>query len=104
MYQKGFTLIELLVVIAIMGILAGFVLTTLDNQTQKATVAKGKEFYSQVEAVVGFSTVGKWNFNEASGNALDSSGYENDGTLNGGVTRLTESSCDLGFDGCLSDR
>ncbi|MDP2641294.1 MAG: LamG-like jellyroll fold domain-containing protein [Candidatus Yanofskybacteria bacterium] len=76
----GFTLVELLVVIAIVGVLSSIVLVTLRGAREEATRAQAEHFASQIHRVAGIDAVGVWDFN---GNANDSSGYNNHGTVIG---------------------
>ena len=109
--KKGFTLIELLVVIAVIGMLASIVLVSLRGTREKATMAQVLQFASQVNHALGAYAVGIWSFDEGSGTtAMDSSGYGNDGTINGGASYNCSDTpfhevgsgagkCSLGFDG-----
>lgn len=86
--KKGFTLIELLVVIAVIGMLASIVLVSLKGTREKASIAKAEQFASSVHHVLAAEARGVWDFN---GNANDSSGYGNDGTLSpSGVTSAAD--------------
>src|SRR3989344_4041409 len=113
--KGGFTLIELLVVIAVIGVLSAGVLTAINitSQLTKANLAKAKTFAASVENSLGFDQVGKWSFEDPSGDtAEDTSGYGNNGNLagssavcgSGGACPAWQNStqCDLGFGGCLS--
>ena len=97
---KGFTLIELLVVIAVLGILAGGILIALNigGTLDKATLVKAKKFAASLENGLAVNQVGKWSFEEVTGGITsDTSGYANNGTVNG----ATPLACGLGFGGCL---
>lgn len=101
--NKGFTLIELLVVIAVVGVLAGAVIAIINPTAmiQRAQTAKGKIFQDQLtQGPLGYYEVGAWNFNDATNSGLDTSGNNNNGTLNGGVSYVAN--CDLGLRGCMS--
>lgn len=74
MKQKAFTLIELLVVIAIIGIISSIVLVNLSDSREKATIARGLQFYNSLNNGLGAYAVGVWNFEN---NANDASGYNN---------------------------
>jgi MSHA biogenesis protein MshQ len=100
MKYKGFTLIELLVVIAIIGMLASIVLVSLKGIREKGTIAKGKSLYSQIAHVLGVEARGIWRFEESAGPALDSSGYNNNGTWNN-VQSKTAAECGLDLGKCL---
>ena len=114
-YSKGFTLIELLVVVAVLGILAGGILIALNigGVLGKANITKAKKFAASLERGLVISQVGKWSFEDGSGDAAkDTSGYGNNGDLAGAATTCpggtacptwkTATDCTLGFGGCLS--
>ncbi|MBU2545456.1 prepilin-type N-terminal cleavage/methylation domain-containing protein [Patescibacteria group bacterium] len=103
-YLRGFTLIELLVVIAILGLLASIVLVSLRGSRDKARIAAGLQFESNIYHGLGAYAVGIWDFDDQTAN--DTSGNDNHGTLvNGPVFRCTEddtpsgNGCSLEFDG-----
>ncbi len=82
--NKSFTLIELLVVIAIIGLLSSIVLVNMKGTRDKARIAKGLEFSQSVNHALGAYAVGIWRFDEGIDTiAYDSSGYGNNGTING---------------------
>jgi prepilin-type N-terminal cleavage/methylation domain-containing protein len=88
---RGFTVIELLVVIAVIGVLASIVLVSLSGTRDRASVAKTLLYSNQIYHSLGADIAGNWNFDEGSGTtALDSSGYNNHGTINGGATYTTD--------------
>lgn len=86
--DKSFTIIELLVVIAIIGLLSSIVLVNMDlpAQRQKARIAKTLEFSSSIQNALGSEAVGIWTFDDQANPTNDSSGYGNNGTINGGAT------------------
>jgi prepilin-type N-terminal cleavage/methylation domain-containing protein len=84
--NKSFTIIELLVVIAIIGVLASIVLVSLSSTRDRAQITKTLLYSSQIYHSLGADIAGNWNFDEGSGTtALDSSGYNNTGTIMNGA-------------------
>lgn len=80
--ERSFTIIELLVVIAIIGLLSSIVFVALGSAREKARIAAGLNFSSQVKHSVGYEVIGEWKFEN---NLEDSfSPYGNDGTWMGG--------------------
>jgi len=98
---EGFTLIEILVVIALLGLLAGIIWTNIRGSQGQAELANVKSFSGQVSRLLGADAVGIWSFEGSGTTVVDSSGYGNDGTLVGGVTRQNEDTCGLQFGSCL---
>jgi len=101
--NKSFTLIELLVVIAIIGLLASIVMISVGSAREKARIAGGQRFASQLDHSL--EAVGSWRFDEGvpATVAKDGSGYGNDGTLYNGPLWQAETYCMMGkcllFDG-----
>ncbi len=83
--SKGFTLIELLVVIAIVGLLASVVLVSMTGIREKARITKALEFSQSLQRNIGAYAVGIWSFDDQTNPTKDSSGYNNNGTVNGAV-------------------
>jgi len=82
----GFTLIELLVVIAILGLLLSIVLVATRETRTRGEMAAALQFAAQVHHALGADAIGIWDFDEGLGTEVkDSSGYDNNGTLGGGV-------------------
>jgi len=80
--QKGFTLIELLVVIVIIGVLSGIVIVGVGDAIQRARMARGQVFSRTIHSRIGMDLSGWWSFEN---NALDRSGWRNDGTIMDGA-------------------
>ncbi len=84
---SAFTLVELLVVIAIVGLLSTIVLAVTSGVSEQGRIAKGLQFSQHLENGLGAYLVGKWTFDEGSGDlcgvnkVCDTSGWGNDGSM-----------------------
>lgn len=99
-FPTGFTIIELLIVIAIIGLISSIVFVSFKETREKARIAKALQFSQSVSHGLGAYAVGIWGFDDGSGTtANDSSGYGNNGTINGAnwVTGILGTA--LNFDG-----
>ena len=66
-FKKGFTLIELLVVIAIISVLSSVVLASVNSAREKARIAAGEAFETNIYHALGAGYGGFWNFEEGPG-------------------------------------
>ncbi len=80
--QRGFTLAELLIVISIIGLLSSVVLVSTKRATKSAKRAVVLQFAAQVHHAVGAYAAGIWDFDDQQNPTKDSSGNNNNGTLN----------------------
>ncbi|OGH24994.1 MAG: hypothetical protein A3B47_02775 [Candidatus Levybacteria bacterium RIFCSPLOWO2_01_FULL_39_24] len=78
----GFTLIELLIVIAVVGVLGTGVLVAIDpaGKINSAKLANMETYAASINNNLAIDLVGEWTFD---GNANDTSGYRNNGTVIG---------------------
>ncbi len=94
--NSGFTLIELLTVISIIGLLSSVVLTSLSSARDRARVATGQAYSTQLYR--GFSADGGafFSFDEAAGDSLDA---QNGLTcvMGGNITRSSDTPSRTGF-------
>lgn len=89
--RRGFTLIELLVVIAIIGLLGTLSMVRFGESRDRAKLAKGSAFSSQLLRSIGDDLVGRWDFDECLGSvANDLSGFGNTGSFVGSPQWSTE--------------
>jgi len=79
--DKGFTLIELLIVIGIIGILSGMIMVNFSGTTDKARLAKAREFSQSILNAMGADLVADWTFDEGTGTSAKDSWGANHGTL-----------------------
>jgi len=79
--DKGFTLIELLIVIGIIGILSGMIMVNFSGTTDKARLAKAREFSQSILNAMGADLAADWTFDEGTGTTAKDSWGVNHGTL-----------------------
>lgn len=83
-YKNAFTLVELLVVIAIVGLLSSVAIVSLSSSRTKAKIAAGQHLSSTIQTTASDLLVGEWLFDN--GNAADTSGNGNNGTITGATS------------------
>jgi len=83
--SRGFTLIELLVVISIISLLSSIVYAFLSGARESARIAAGMQFDASVLHGIGDQLIGEWKFDDNSNPTLDTSGFNNNGTVNNAI-------------------
>lgn len=80
--KRAFTLIELLVAIAIIGVISTLNVVSFSSAREKARIANGLRYESEILRSIGDDLVGRWDFDECTGTEIyDSSGIGEDGTV-----------------------
>jgi type II secretory pathway pseudopilin PulG len=88
-------LIELIVVVSIIGLLSSIVMTSLSDARERARMAANMQFDANIKHTIGDQMVGEWLFNEGGTTAIDTSSFNNNGTLFGSPVWSEKS----GYDG-----
>ena len=93
--NKSFTLIELLVVISIIGLLSSVVLVSVGTARDKARIASGLQFASNLDHSL--MPVGVWHFDDQANPTKDASGNNNHCQIFGNTQWGTEDECVQGI-------
>jgi prepilin-type N-terminal cleavage/methylation domain-containing protein len=95
--QTAFTLVEILVVIAVIGLLSSIIFAVTRGADEQGRIAKSLLFSQHLQNSLGSYAAGIWSFDEGSGTTVnDTSGWGNDGTING-ATYTTDTSSGTGY-------
>lgn len=101
--KQAFTLIELLVVIAIIGIISTLSIVSFTTAREKARIANGFSFSSQILRANGDDLVTNFNFDECATTVYDRSETTATGLLQNGASVSTDTpdgkGCSASFDG-----
>jgi prepilin-type N-terminal cleavage/methylation domain-containing protein len=105
--QKGFTIVELLIVIVVIGVLAAITVVAFNGIQERARIAAGQAFESQLIMKYGAAATGRWSFDECSGTSVTNMGEPNNTDVfsgtGTGTTWITDTvsgkGCALSFDG-----
>lgn len=101
--QTGFTIVELAIVIAVIGILAAITVVAFNGIQERARLASGRAFASQLERKHLATAEGVWEFDECSGTPQNRKTNSVSGTVVGTVNWSTDTpsgkGCAMRFDG-----
>ena len=102
--SRGFTIVELLIVIVVIGILASITIVAFNGIQERARLASGQAFASQLIKKHVLNTSAYWTFDECSGSSVKSQGDNSVtstvvGTLTWSTDTPTGQGCSVQFNG-----